>query len=213
MGIPDHLTCLLRHLYVGQEATVRTLYGTTDWFKIKKEVWKGCLLSPCLFNVYAEHIMWNARLDELQAGIKIARRNITNLINADDTTLMAESEKELKSLLMKMKEWGLKKLDTTEQLSTHAWGSEWEMPIGSSCYIFCFNLTVLNLDWSLELPLFDSAWDVQICSYQCHKNTFENKWRVAQESLETSWVSRCTFLFKDLIWRKILNSSGTKTEA
>ena len=109
--------------------------------------------------------------------------------------------------------WGLKKLDTTEQLSTHAWGSEWEMPIGLSCYIFCFNLTVLNLDWSLELPLLDSAWDIQICSYQCHKNTFENKWRVAQESLETSWVSRCTFWFKDLIWRKILNSSGTKREA
>ena len=99
MGAPAHHTCLPGKLYVGQEATVRTLYGTTDWFKIKKEVWKGCLLSPCLFNVYAEHIMWNARLDELQAGIKIARRNITNLINADDTTLMAEWEEELKSLL------------------------------------------------------------------------------------------------------------------
>ena len=104
MGISDHLTCLLRNLYVGQEATVRTLYGTTDWFKIKKEVQKGCLLSPCLFNVYAEHIMWNARLDELQAGIKIARRNITNLINADDTTLMAEWEEELKSLLKRVKD-------------------------------------------------------------------------------------------------------------
>ena len=93
--------------------------------------------------------------------------------------------------------WGRKKLDTTEQLSTHAWGSEWEMPTGLSCYIFCFNLTVLHLDWSLELPLLDSTWEVQICSYQRHKNTFENKWRVAQESLETSWVSRCTFLFKE----------------
>ena len=80
MGIPDHLACLLRNLYVGQEATVRTLYGTTDWFKIKKEVQQDCLLSPCLFNLYAEHIMRNAALDELQAGIKIGRRNINNLI-------------------------------------------------------------------------------------------------------------------------------------
>ena len=104
MGIPDHLTCLLRNLYVGQKAIVRTLYGTTDWFKIKKEVRQGCLLSPCLFNLYAEHIMRNAGLDELQAGIKIGGRNINNLRYADDTTLMAESEEELKSLLMRVKE-------------------------------------------------------------------------------------------------------------
>ena len=106
MGIPDHLTCLLRNLYVDQEATVRTLYGTTDGFKIEKGVRQGWLLSTCLFNFYAEHIMWNARLDELQAGIKIARRNITNLINADDTTLMAESEEEIKSHLRVKKESG-----------------------------------------------------------------------------------------------------------
>ena len=99
MGISDHLTCLLRNLYVGQEATVRTLCGTTDWFRIKKEVQQGCLLSLCLFNLYAEHIMRNSGLDELQAGIKIAGRNINNLRYADDTTLMAESEEELKSLL------------------------------------------------------------------------------------------------------------------
>ena len=99
MGIPDHLTCLLRNLYAGQEATV----GTTDWFQIGKEVRQGCVLSPCLFNLYAEHIMRNARLDEEQAGIKIAGRNINNLRYADDTTLMAESEK-LNSLLMKVKE-------------------------------------------------------------------------------------------------------------
>ena len=104
MGIPDHLTCLLRNLYAGQEATVRTGHGTTDWFKIEKGVRQGCLLSPCLFNLYAEHIMRNAELDELQAGIKIARRNINNLRYVDDTTLMAESEEELKSLLMKVKE-------------------------------------------------------------------------------------------------------------
>ena len=104
MGIPDHLTCLLRNLYVGQKAIVRALYGTTDWFKIKKEVRQGCLLSPCLFNLYAEHIMRNAGLDELQAGIKIGGRNINNLRYADDTTLMAESEEELKSLLMRVKE-------------------------------------------------------------------------------------------------------------
>ena len=103
MGISDHLTCLLRNLYAGQEATVRTGHGTTDWFHIGKGVHKGCLLSPCLFNLYAEYIMRNAELEEAQAGIKIARRNINNLRYADDTTLMAESE-ELKSLLMKLKE-------------------------------------------------------------------------------------------------------------
>ena len=103
LGIPDHLTCLLRNLYAGQEATVRTGHGTTDWFQIGKGVRQGCILSPCLFNFYAEYIMINARLEEAQAGIKIARRNINNLRYADDTTLMAESE-ELKGLLMKMKE-------------------------------------------------------------------------------------------------------------
>ena len=102
MGIPDHLTCLLRNLYAGQEATVGTGHGTTDWFQIGKGVRQGCILSPCLFNFYAEYIMRNAGLTEVQAGIKIARRNISNLRYADDTTLMAESE--LKSLLMKVKE-------------------------------------------------------------------------------------------------------------
>ena len=104
MGIPDHLTCLLRNLNVSQKATVGILYGTTDWFKIKKGVQQGCLLSPCLFNLYPEHIMRNARLGELQAGIKIGSRNINNLRYADDTTLMAESEEELKILLMRVKE-------------------------------------------------------------------------------------------------------------
>ena len=104
MGIPDHLICLLRNLYASQEATVRTGHGTTDWFQIGKEVHQGCILSPCLFNLYAEYIMRNAGLEEAQAGIKIARRNINNLRYADDTTLMAESEEKLKSLLMKVKE-------------------------------------------------------------------------------------------------------------
>ena len=103
MGIPDHLTCLSRNLYKGQEATVRTGHGTTDWFQIGKAVPQGCILSPCLFNLYAGYIMRNAGLEETQAGIKIARRNINNLKYADDTTLMAESEEELKSLLMKVK--------------------------------------------------------------------------------------------------------------
>ena len=103
-GIPDHLTCLLRNLYEGQEATVRTGHGTTDWFQIGKGVHPGCILSPCLFNFYAEYIMRNAGLEEAQAGIKIAGRNINNLRYADDTTLRAESEEELKSLLMKVKE-------------------------------------------------------------------------------------------------------------
>ena len=103
MGIPDHLTCLLRNLYAGQEAMVRTGHGT-DWFQIVKGVRQGCILSPCLFNCYAEYIMRNAELDEAQAGIKISGRNISSLRYEDDTTLMAESEKELKSLLMKVKE-------------------------------------------------------------------------------------------------------------
>ena len=103
MGIPDHLTCLLRNLYAGQEATVRTSHGTTDWFQIGKGVCQGCILSPCLFNLYTEYIMRNARLDETQARIKIAGKNINNLRYADDTTLMAESKEELRSLL-KVKE-------------------------------------------------------------------------------------------------------------
>ena len=104
MGISDHMTCLLRNLYAGQEATVRTGHGTIDWFQTGKGVRQACILSPCLFNLYAEYIMRNAGLDEAQAGIKIAGRNINNLRYADDTTLMAESEEELKSLLMKVKE-------------------------------------------------------------------------------------------------------------
>ena len=104
MGIPDHLTCLLRNLYAGQEATVRTGHGTIDWFQTGKGVCQGCILSPCLFNLFAEYIKRNAGLDEAQAGIKIAGRNINNLRYADDTTLMAESEEELKSLLMKVQE-------------------------------------------------------------------------------------------------------------
>ena len=103
-GIPDHLTCLLRNLYVGQEATIITGHGTTDQFQIEKGVRKACILSPCLFNLYAEYILRNARLDEAQTGIKIARRNINNFRYAHDTTLMAESKEELKSLLMNMKE-------------------------------------------------------------------------------------------------------------
>ena len=110
MGIPDHLTCLLRNLYAGQKATVRTGHGTTDWFQIGKGVPQGCILSPCLFNFYAEYIMRNAGLEEAQAGIKTAGRNINNLRYADDTTLMAESEEELKSLLMRMKKRRVKKL-------------------------------------------------------------------------------------------------------
>ena len=117
MRIPDHLTCLLRNLYAGQEATVRTGHGTTDWFQIGKGVRQSCILSPCLFDFYAEYIMRNAGLEETQAGIKIAGRNINNLRYADDTTLMAESEEELKSLLMKVKE-------KSEKSVLKAWQSE-----------------------------------------------------------------------------------------
>ena len=104
MGIPDHFTCLLRNLYAGQEATVRTRHGTTDWFQIGKGVRQGCILSSCLFNLYTEYIMQNAGMDEAQTGINIAGRNINDLRYTDDTTLMAESKEELKSLLMKVKE-------------------------------------------------------------------------------------------------------------
>ena len=104
IGIPDHLTYLLRNVYAGQETTVRIGHGTTDWFQVGKGVHQGCILSPCLFNLYAEYLMRNAGLEEAQAGINIARRNINNLRYADDTTLMAESEEELKSLLMQVKE-------------------------------------------------------------------------------------------------------------
>ena len=110
MGLPDHLTCLLRNLYAGKEATVRTGHGTTDWFQIGKGVRQGCILSPCLFNSYAEYIMRNAGLEETQAGSKIAGRTINNLRYADDTTLMTESKEELKSLLMKMEEESEKSL-------------------------------------------------------------------------------------------------------
>ena len=103
MGIPDHLTCLLRNLYAGQEETVRSRHGATDWFQIGKGVCQGCILSPCLFTLYAEYIVRNAGQEETQAGVKIAGRNINNLRYADDTTLMAESEEELKSLLMKVR--------------------------------------------------------------------------------------------------------------
>ena len=104
MGIPDHLTCFMKNLYAGQEATVRTGHGTIDWFQIGKGVRQGCILSPCLFNLYAEYIMQNAGLDKAQAGIKTAGRNINNLRYGDDTNLMAESEEELKNFLMKVKE-------------------------------------------------------------------------------------------------------------
>ena len=121
MGIPEHLTSLLRNLYAGQEATVRTGHGTTDWFQIGKGVHQGCILSPCLFTLYAEYIIGNAGLDEAQAGVKIAGRNINNLRYTDDTTLMAESEEELKSLLMKVKEESEKvglKLNTQKTMAS-----------------------------------------------------------------------------------------------
>ena len=108
MGIQDHLTCLLRNLYAAQNESVRTGHGTTDWFQIRKGVHQGCILSPCLFNLYAEYIMRSARLDESQSGIKFARRNISNLMYADHATLMAEIEEKLKSLLMRLKEKSVK---------------------------------------------------------------------------------------------------------
>ena len=138
MGIPDHLTCLLRNLYAGQEATVRTGHGTTDWFQIGKGVRQGCILSPCLFNLYAEY-MRNAGLEEAQAGIKIARRNTNKVIYADDTTLMAEIEEEVTSLLMKVKEEsekaGLKPSIQKTKFMTNRWGNN-----GNSDRLYFFGL-------------------------------------------------------------------------
>ena len=136
MGIPDHLTCLLRNLYAGQEATVRSGHGTIDWFQIRKGVCQGCILSPCLFNLYTDYIMRNAGLEEAQAGIKIAGRNINNLRYADDTTLMAETEEELKSLLMKVKEEsekvGLKLNIQKKKIITSGPITSWQVDEGNS---------------------------------------------------------------------------------
>ena len=143
MGIPDHLTCLLRNLYAGQEATVRTGHETTDWFQIGKGVCQGCILSACLFNLYAEYILQNARLDEAQAGIKISERSINNLRYTDNATLMAESEKELKSLLMKVKEdsekVGLKlNIQKTKIMASGPISSFQFSSVAQSCPTLCY---------------------------------------------------------------------------
>ena len=146
MGVPDHLTCFLRNLYEGQEATVRTGHGTTDWFQIRKGVRQACILSPCLFNLHAEYIMRNAGLEEAQTGIKIAGRNINNLRYADDTTLMAESEEELKSLLMKVKEEsekvGLKLNIQKTKIMASGPTTSWEIDgeTGNSVRLYLFGL-------------------------------------------------------------------------
>ena len=153
MGIPDHLTCLLRNLYAGQKATVRTGHGTTDWFQIGKGVPQGCILSPCLLNLYAEYIMRNAGLEEAQAGIKITGRNINNLRYADDTTLMAESEEELKSLLLKVKEesekiWLKTQYSENEDhgiRSHHFMGHRWGNS-GNSVRLYFFLGSKINVD-------------------------------------------------------------------
>uniref|UniRef100_A0A8B9YZP6 RNA-directed DNA polymerase n=1 Tax=Bos mutus grunniens TaxID=30521 RepID=A0A8B9YZP6_BOSMU len=159
MGIPDHLICLLRNLYAGQDATVRTGHGTTDWFQIGKGVRQGCILSPCLFNLYAEYIMRNAGLEETQAGIKTARRNINNLRYADDTTLMAESEEDLKSLLMKVKveseKVGLKlNIQTTKIMAsgpTTSWEIDGETVETVSDFIFLGSKITADGDCSHEI--------------------------------------------------------------
>uniref|UniRef100_A0A8B9WQJ6 Reverse transcriptase domain-containing protein n=1 Tax=Bos mutus grunniens TaxID=30521 RepID=A0A8B9WQJ6_BOSMU len=158
MGIPDHLTCLLRNLYAGQEATVRIGHGTTDWFQIGKGVHQGCRLSPCLFNFYAEYIMRNAGLEEAQAGVKIARRNINNLRYADDTTLMAESKEELKSLLMKVKEEsekvGLKLNIQKTKIITSGPITSWEIDgetVGTVASLFLGSKITADRDCSHEI--------------------------------------------------------------
>ena len=169
MGIPDHLTCLLRNLYPGQEATVSTGHGTTDWFQIGKAVRQGCILSPCLFNLYAEYIMRNAGLEEAQAGIKIARRNINNLRYADDITLMAESEEELKSLLMKVKEsekFGLKlniqKTKTMASGPITSWEIDGETMEAVTDFIFLGSKITADGDFSHEIktpPAWEKSYD------------------------------------------------------
>ena len=159
MGIPDHLTCLLRNLCAGQEATVRTGHGTTDWFQIGKGVCQGCILSPCLFNFYAEYIMRNAGLEEAQAGIKIARRNSRNIRYTDDTTFMAESEEELKSLLMKVKlesdKVGLKlsiqKTKITASGPITSWQIDRETMETGTDFIFLGSRTTADGDCSHEI--------------------------------------------------------------
>ena len=164
MGIPDHLTCLLRNLYAGQEETVRTGHGPTDWFQIGKGVHQCCILSHCLFNLYAEYIMRNSGLEEAQAGIKIARRNISNLRYANDTTLMAESEDELKSLLIKVKEEsekvGLKlNIQKTKIMASSAITS-WQINGGKMQtvrdFIFLGSKITVNGDWSHAMTNPDS---------------------------------------------------------
>jgi len=159
MGISDHLTCLLRNLYAGQEATVRTGHGTRDWFQIGKRVRQGCILSPCLFNFYAEYIMRNAGLEEAQAGIKVAGRDINNLRYADDTTLMAESEEELKSLLMKVKEEskkvGLKlNIQKTKIMASGpitSWQIDEETVETVADFFFLGSKITADGDWSCEI--------------------------------------------------------------
>ena len=158
MGIPDHLTCLLRNLYVGQEAIVRTLYGTTDWFKIEKGVRQGYLLSPCLFHLYTEYMMRNARLDELQAGITTVRKNIINLIYVDDNTLMAEGEEELKNLLMRVKErvrtglrLNIKKPKIMASSPIIAWQTEGEKVEAVTDFLFLGSKVTMDGDCSQEI--------------------------------------------------------------
>ena len=155
VGIPDHLTCLLRNLYEGQEATVRTGHGTTDWFQIAKGVCQGCILSPCLFNLYAEYIMRNIGLEETQAGIKIAGRNINNLRYADDTTLVAESKEELKSLLIKVNEEseaGLKLNIQKTKIMASGLITSWEIDGETvSDFIFLGSKITANGDCSHEI--------------------------------------------------------------
>ena len=159
MGIPEHLICLLRNFYVGQEATVRTSCGTMDWFKVRKGVHQGCILSPCLFNFYAEYTVRNVGLEEAQAGIKIARRNINNLRYAYDTTLMAESEEELKSLLMKVKEdsekVGLKlnipKIKIMASSPIISWQTDGEKVEAMTGFIFLSSKISVDGDYSHEI--------------------------------------------------------------
>ena len=158
MGLPDHLTCLLRNLYIGQEATVRTRHQTTGWFQTGQGVHQGCILSPCLFNLYTEYIRWNAGLDEAQAEIKIARRNINNLRYADDTTLTTESKEELKSLLMKVrgewKSWLEAQHSENEDhgvWSHHFMANRWGNGGNSVNFIFWGSKIPADCDWSHEI--------------------------------------------------------------
>ena len=197
MGLTDHLTCLLRNLYEGQEATVRTGHGTTDWFQVRKGIHQGCILSPCLFNLYAEYIMRDDGLDEAQTGIKIAGRNINKLRYAEETTLMAESEEQLKSLLMRVKEEsekaGLKlNLEKTKIMASGpitSWQIDGEIVETVSDFIFLGSKITADGDCSHEIKRRLLLGNGNLLQYSCLENSMDRgTWQATVHGIPKSWT-------------------------